>query len=58
MNVTWPVIFDGKGWESPLIRELGINELPTVWLLDAKGRLRSLNALEGTAAQVRQLLKE
>lgn len=58
MNVTWPVIFDGKGWQSPTVRDLGINALPTVWLLDAKGRLRSLNALEGTAAQVRQLLKE
>ena len=53
--VTWPVAFDGKGWESPLVRDLGINALPTVWLLDARGRLRSLNALENTAAQIRQL---
>ena len=58
MKVTWPVIFDGKGWQSPAVRDIGINALPTVWLLDAKGRLRSLNALEGTAAQVRQLLRE
>lgn len=57
-GITWPVAFDGKGWESPLVRKLGINAVPTVWLLDAQGRLRSLNALEGTAAQVRQLLKE
>lgn len=53
--VTWPVAFDGKGWESPLVRGLGINALPTVWLVDARGRLRSLNALENTAAQIRQL---
>ena len=58
MKVAWPVIFDGKGWQSPSVRDLGINALPTVWLLDARGRLRSLNALEGTAAQVRQLLRE
>ena len=53
--VTWPVAFDGKGWESPLVRGLGINALPTVWLLDARGRLRSLNATENTAALIRQV---
>lgn len=56
--VTWPVAFDGKGWESPLVRDLGINKLPTVWLLDARGRLRSLNALDGLGAQIEQLLRE
>lgn len=56
--VTWPVAYDGKGWESPLIRSLGINALPTVWLVDKQGRLRSLNGLEATASQVRQLLAE
>lgn len=56
--LTWPVAFDGKGWESPPVRALGINAVPTVWLLDARGRLRSLNALDATAAQVRQLLNE
>ncbi|MDB6173921.1 MAG: resA 2 [Chthoniobacteraceae bacterium] len=53
--ITWPVAFDGKGWESPLIRSLGINAVPTVWLLDREGHLRSLNALESTAGQIGQL---
>ena len=57
-GITWPVAFDGKGWQSPLARALGINALPTVWLLDARGRLRSLNALDGAAAKARQLLQE
>jgi thiol-disulfide isomerase/thioredoxin len=57
LGVSWPVICDGKGWESPVIRALGVNTLPTVWLLDGAGRLRSLNALEGTAGLVRQLRK-
>ena len=56
--ITWPVAFDGQGWESPLVRALGINAVPTVWLIDARGRLRTLNALDGTAAEVRQLLQE
>ena len=53
--VTWPIIRDGKGWESPLIRSFGINTLPTVWLVDREGKLRSLGALENTSAQIRQL---
>lgn len=58
-GITWPLASDGKGWESPLVRDLGINALPTVWLLDGRGRLRSLNALEGgAAAKARQLLRE
>jgi len=56
--ITWPVLFDGLGWESPLVRTLGINALPTVWLLDQRGHLRSLNALENTQAKVRELLQE
>jgi peroxiredoxin len=55
LGVTWPVIHDGKSWESPAVRALGINTLPTVWLLDAAGRLRSLNAQQGTASLIRQL---
>lgn len=52
-TVTWPIIRDGKGWESPLIRGLGINTLPTVWLIDREGKLRSLDALDDTSAQIR-----
>jgi thiol-disulfide isomerase/thioredoxin len=55
LGITWPVIFDGKGWESPMVRALGINKLPTVWLLDAAGRLRAFNAQEGTASLIKQL---
>ena len=57
-NISWPVAYDGKGWQSPLVRDLGINALPTVWLLDSRGRLRSLSALDGAAAKARGLLKE
>lgn len=57
-NVAWPVIFDGKAWASPLVRSLGINRLPTVWLIDRQGRLRSLNGLESGVEQVKELLKE
>jgi hypothetical protein len=50
--VTW----DGKGWDSPLMRALGINSVPTTWLLDKNGILRSLDALEDPNGQIRKLL--
>ena len=55
--ITWPVVRDGQGWESPLIRGFGINSLPTVWLLDREGKLRALDALENTGVQIRQSLR-
>jgi hypothetical protein len=55
-KIDWPVICDSKGWESPLVRNLGINALPTVWILDRAGRLHSLNGLVNTAAQVKDAL--
>jgi peroxiredoxin len=55
-KIDWPVICDSKGWESPLVRGLGINALPTVWILDRAGRLHSLNGLVSTGAQVKDAL--
>ena len=52
----FPIAWDGKGWDGPLIQALGINAVPTAWLLDPKGVLRSLDALEDTSAQMRRLL--
>ena len=57
-GLNWPVAFDGKSWEGELVRSFGINALPTVWLLDKQGKLRSLNALADTVEQARQLLRE
>ncbi len=57
-GVTWPVGFDGKGWAGPLVRSLGINAVPTVWVLDKKGRLRVLNASQDIIGPVNQLLME
>jgi hypothetical protein len=55
-GITIPVGWDGKVWDSPLLQALGINSVPTAWLLDTKGVLRSLDALEDPAGQIRRLL--
>lgn len=54
----WPTHFDGMGWESPLARSLGINALPTVWIVDKKGVLRTLNARESYTTLIQRLLRE
>jgi thiol-disulfide isomerase/thioredoxin len=58
LGIDWPTHFDGKGWDNALGRQLGINALPTVWVLDKKGNLRTLNARETYAPIIRQLLRE
>lgn len=57
-GLTCPIYFDGKAWKSPLVRSLGINALPTVWLVDKKGNLRVLNAINNTEGLVRALMEE
>ena len=57
-EIAWPVIFDGKGWKSPLVRSLSLNALPTLWIVDRQGCLRTLNAKTESEALVRALLKE
>ena len=54
----WPTAFSGSGWDDPLARRLGINALPTVFIFDRQGRLRTLNARQGYEPLIRQLLTE
>jgi len=54
----WPTGFDGQGWESSTTRRLGINALPTVFVLDKSGVLRATNARDSVSIWVRRLLAE
>ena len=55
---SWPTNFDGKGWENGIARPLGINALPTVFILDKSGVLRALNARDNYGTWITELLKE
>jgi peroxiredoxin len=58
-KLSWPVFCDGKGWTGATVRSLGLNALPTIWVLDRAGRLRTLNAAPAAIDDlVRQLLRE
>lgn len=52
----WPTACSGDGWEDPLVRRLGINALPTAFIFDKQGKLRTLNARRDYEALIRQLL--
>jgi len=54
----WPTFFDGLGWESPMARDRGINSLPTVFVVDRRGVLRSINARDNYDLVIRRLLRE
>ncbi len=58
LRANWPTHFDGLGWRSPLARRLGINALPSVWILDKRGILRTINARSTYETWIRQLLRE
>lgn len=54
----WLHHFDGRGWEGELPRSLGINALPSVWVLDKKGIVRSINARSNYQTWLRMLSRE
>ncbi len=58
LGIDWPVAFDGKGWQGPVARQFGINSLPTIWLIDRKGCLATLNARDNYQLCIRQLLQQ
>ena len=57
-DLRWPVHCDGRGWQGELVRSLGINALPTVWVLDRKGNLLTLNARGQAPDLIQQALAQ
>lgn len=61
-DAPWPQLFDAKEnpkmeW-NPVAREWGVNVLPTMFLIDRKGVLRSIDARENYADEIPKLLEE
>ena len=56
LKITWPVAFDGKGWQNSIARQFGINAIPTLWLIDKQGRLQALNARDNYQFTINSLL--
>ncbi len=57
-QMPWPQYFDGKGWGAKYVLEYNVNAIPSMWLVDKKGILRTMNARENLEEQVKELLAE
>jgi len=49
-KMTWPQYFDGKGWQSKLGQQYGVNSIPATYLLDGEGKIVAKN-LRGAALE-------
>jgi len=61
-DMPWPQLFDAKEnpklqW-NPLAKQWGINGIPTMFLIDKKGTLRSVEARENFETEIPKLLAE
>jgi len=43
-KVSWPQVFDGKGWNSALVQLYGVHSIPRPLLLDRDTRVYTPNA--------------
>jgi thiol-disulfide isomerase/thioredoxin len=57
-GLPWPQYFDGKGWENRFAVQYGIFSIPTMWLVDKRGKLWDTNAGADLARRVEALLNE
>jgi thiol-disulfide isomerase/thioredoxin len=40
-NLEWRFSYSGKGWKDETVMRYGVNSIPSHWLIDKKGILRS-----------------
>jgi len=57
-GITWPVYCDGRGWQGELVRSLGINALPMLWIVDRHGNLLCLDAKQNAAALIEKAARQ
>ncbi len=57
-GIAWPVYCDGQGWQGELVRSLGINTLPALWIVDRHGILRTLDAGKDAPALIEKAAGE
>ena len=57
-DMPWPQHFDGKEWDGALVTSLGVNYVPTMWLVNRKGLLVNTHADSRTEDLVRKYLTE
>ncbi|AQQ10188.1 Thiol-disulfide oxidoreductase ResA [Sedimentisphaera cyanobacteriorum] len=56
-EMEWPQHFDGKSWENEYVKKFNIRGIPTMWLVDKKGRLADMNASSRLEEKVKELMQ-
>ncbi len=56
-EIRWPQYYQGKGWESEFSRSWGINAIPAMFVVDAQGKLYSVEARGKLEEMLPKLLK-
>ena len=57
-KLPWPQHFDGKGWENKFAVRYGIFAIPTTWIVDKRGNLRTVNGRGAPEQTIEALLAE
>jgi thiol-disulfide isomerase/thioredoxin len=57
-NIPWAQYFDGQGWGNKFSLEYGVSAIPSVWLVDKKGVLRTTEGREDMEKQIQGFLAE
>jgi thiol-disulfide isomerase/thioredoxin len=57
-QITWPQYYQGDGWGSEFSKGWGINSIPTVFIVDADGKLHSTKARGQLERLIPELLKK
>lgn len=57
-RMPWPQYFDGKRWGNKFALEYGVSSIPSMWLVDKKGILRTMEAREDLEQKITKLLEE
>jgi peroxiredoxin len=55
-KVAWPLAFDAQGWEGALVKRFGIEQVPTLWLVDKQGRVVDFDVTEDLEGKLARLL--
>lgn len=56
-GMTWPQYFDGQGWSNKISTRFDVHFIPTMWLLDQKGVLVTVDGGDNLEGQVGKLLE-
>ena len=57
-KLEWPQYFEESGGDNKFAQQFGIEEIPTMWLVDKQGKLREIDAVQNLAERVEKLLAE